>query len=67
MVLIENIVGKKMQEQITTTLNEQSFPPLTPTLDWVVTRIMTYLSFPCILEDEEMKGTSFLVLTLMLP
>jgi len=32
MVLIEDIVGKEMQEQITTTLNEQSFPYLTPHL-----------------------------------
>jgi len=60
MVLIEDIVGKEIQEQITTTLNEQSFPLSNPTLDWVVTRIMTYLSFPRIFEDEEMKGTSFL-------
>jgi hypothetical protein len=33
MVLIEDIVGKEIQEQITTTLNEQSFPLSNPTLD----------------------------------
>jgi hypothetical protein len=66
MVLFEDIVGKKMQEQITTTLNEQSFPRLTPHLIGQWQGSWPIYPFSCIFEDEEMKGTSFVVLTLML-